>query len=150
MWLCMKWHDVVQGCILYIECAETAAVSGSTSHVTTKQYSNCTLVDILRGLWKASHLFRVTCDKKHLNHSESAWEQTVVLNNRMYIIWWCAFMRSRLCCQSTQPLSVYNEAFCWTNSWSTDSDTSLSGEKDPTQVVNYFDTVDRIMDSYIW
>ena len=97
-----------------------------------------------------SLLFRVTCDRRHLSCSESAWEQTIALNNRMYISW-CAFMRSWLCCQSTQPLSVYSEAFCWTNSWSTDSDTCLSGEKDSTQVVNYFDTLDRIMqDSYIW
>ena len=46
-WLCMKWCDVVHGCMVYTECTETAAVSCGTCHVTTKQ--RCwytTLVDI--------------------------------------------------------------------------------------------------------
>ena len=32
MWLCMK-SDMVHGCMVYIECAETATVSRGTSHV---------------------------------------------------------------------------------------------------------------------
>ena len=37
VWLCMKWRDIVHGCMVYTERAETAAVSRGTSHVTTKQ-----------------------------------------------------------------------------------------------------------------
>ena len=39
--------DVVCGCMVYTECAETAAVSCGTSHVTTTQHCTyTTLVDI--------------------------------------------------------------------------------------------------------
>ena len=37
MWICMKWHYMVHGCMVYAECAEMAAVSCGTSHVTIKQ-----------------------------------------------------------------------------------------------------------------
>ena len=36
MWPCMKWHDMVHGCIVYTECGKTSAVSHGTSHVTVK------------------------------------------------------------------------------------------------------------------
>ena len=34
MWPCMKWHDMVQGCMVDTELAITAAVSCGTSHRT--------------------------------------------------------------------------------------------------------------------
>ena len=37
MWLCMKWRDMMRGCMVYTERAETAAVSRGTSQVTDKQ-----------------------------------------------------------------------------------------------------------------
>ena len=36
MWLCMKWRDLVRGCMVYTEQVKTA-VSGGTSHERTKQ-----------------------------------------------------------------------------------------------------------------
>ena len=38
----MKWGDMVHGCIVYTERAETAAVPGGTSHVSTKQHRKST------------------------------------------------------------------------------------------------------------
>ena len=62
MWLCMKWHDTVHACIVYTECAETAAVSRGTSHVTTKQHCKYTnLVDI----------YSKMCNEKLVTHTES-------------------------------------------------------------------------------
>ena len=66
MWLCMKWH----GAWLYgvhRTCAETAAVSCGTSHVSAVSthfggYPK-------NALWKASHSRRTTCER-----SESAQE----------------------------------------------------------------------------
>ena len=53
-WFCMKWRDMVHGCMVYTECAKTAAVSPSASHVTTKQHCKyTTLGDIQNALWKA-------------------------------------------------------------------------------------------------
>ena len=47
VWLCMKWRDMVHGCMVYTELAETAVVSRGTSHVTTKQRcKHTTHVDI--------------------------------------------------------------------------------------------------------
>ena len=47
MWLCMKWCDMVYGCMVYTEHAKMATVSGGTSHITTKQCCNYTTwVDI--------------------------------------------------------------------------------------------------------
>ena len=44
---CMKCCDMVRGCMVYTEQAETAAVSHGTSHVTTKQcWKYTTSVDI--------------------------------------------------------------------------------------------------------
>ena len=37
MWLCMKWRDMVHGCMVYTVRAESAAVSRGSSRVTTKQ-----------------------------------------------------------------------------------------------------------------
>ena len=37
MWLCMKWRDMMHGCMVYTERAEMATVSRGTSHVTVKQ-----------------------------------------------------------------------------------------------------------------
>ena len=37
MWLCMKWRDMVHGCMAYTERTEMAAVSRGTSYVTTKR-----------------------------------------------------------------------------------------------------------------
>ena len=37
MWLCRMWRDMVHGCMVYTDRAETAAVSRVTSYVTTKQ-----------------------------------------------------------------------------------------------------------------
>ena len=37
MWLCMKWCDMVHGCMVDIECTETAAVWHGTRHVSNKQ-----------------------------------------------------------------------------------------------------------------
>ena len=46
-WLCMKWHDLVHGCMVYAERTKTAAVSCGTSHVTTKRRCTyTTFVDI--------------------------------------------------------------------------------------------------------
>ena len=53
MWLCMKWH----GAWLYgvhRTCAEPAAVSCGTSHVSAGYPKNA--------LWKASHSRRTTCE----------------------------------------------------------------------------------------
>ena len=38
MWLCMKWRNMVHGCMVSTERAEMAAVSRGTSHATTKQH----------------------------------------------------------------------------------------------------------------
>ena len=36
IWFCMKWHDIVCGCMVYTEHAKTAEVSHGTSHVTNQ------------------------------------------------------------------------------------------------------------------
>ena len=55
MWLCMKWHDMVHGCMVYKECAETAAVPHGISHVpTNKCCKYTTLADIQNTLWKVT------------------------------------------------------------------------------------------------
>ena len=62
MWLCMKWRTT----------AVTAAVSCGTSYASTV---STPLRWILKNvLWKARHSCRITC-----RHSESAWEQRIVL-----------------------------------------------------------------------
>ena len=62
----MKWCNMAHGCMVYTECAETAAVSCGTRHVTTKQRcKHSTLMDIQKMRYKkeeASHLFRIACD----------------------------------------------------------------------------------------
>ena len=62
----MKWCNMAHVCMVYTECAETAAVSCGTRHVTTKQHSkHSTLMDIQKCSIKkeeASHVFRITCD----------------------------------------------------------------------------------------
>jgi len=37
MWLCMEGRDMVYGCMVYTEGAETAVVLLGTNHVTAKQ-----------------------------------------------------------------------------------------------------------------
>ena len=37
IWLCMKWPDMLPGCMVERECVQMAAVSSGTSHVRTKQ-----------------------------------------------------------------------------------------------------------------
>ena len=76
MWLCMRWCDMVHGCVVYTERTQTAAISCDTSRVTTKQCCKRNiLVKIQNMKRKASHSFRSTCDE----HSESAEEQRIVL-----------------------------------------------------------------------
>ena len=60
MWSCMKGHDTVHSCMVYTEHAEIAAVSCSTSHVTTKQcWKYITLVDIQKCTIRcSSHLIQ--------------------------------------------------------------------------------------------
>ena len=72
MWLCMKWPDMVHGCMVYTKRSKTAAVSRGTSHVTTKQRcKNTTLADIQNALWKASQSFGITCFKSAVSLPES-------------------------------------------------------------------------------
>jgi len=67
MWLSMKWCDKVFhfNIMVYTECGEMAAVSCSTSHVTTKQHCKyAILLNIKKYTIKSnSHLFRITCNK---------------------------------------------------------------------------------------
>ena len=52
MWLCMKWRDVVYGCMVYTERAETAAVSRGTYHVLTELRRKYTIsVDIQKRVY---------------------------------------------------------------------------------------------------
>ena len=37
MWLYMKWSDMVHGCMVFTERAETTAISDGTSHVPPEQ-----------------------------------------------------------------------------------------------------------------
>ena len=67
LWFCMKWRDIVHGCMVYTERAVTASVSCGTSHVRTKQ--RCHYTYHLGGYSKReiksdSHSFGITCDKK--------------------------------------------------------------------------------------
>ena len=53
--LCMKWRGMVCGCMVDTECAEMAAVSHGTSHVTTEQPCKyTTLVDTQNALQKST------------------------------------------------------------------------------------------------
>ena len=57
----MKWRDMVHGCMVYTERAETAAVSRDTSHVTTEQCCKYTTsADIQKRA--INSLFSITCD----------------------------------------------------------------------------------------
>ena len=66
----MKWRDMVHGCMVYTERAETAAVSRGTSHVTIKQRCKYTTSADVESKTryknkiykKASHSFSITCD----------------------------------------------------------------------------------------
>jgi len=55
--------------MVYTKRAEMAAVSRGTSHVTTQ--NAVTLVDIKNALYKASHSFRITCNKTSASLLES-------------------------------------------------------------------------------
>ena len=52
VWLCMKRRDMVHGCMVNTELAETAAVLSGTSHVRTKQKERQSQTDIMRRRWK--------------------------------------------------------------------------------------------------
>ena len=53
MWLCVKWRDMVHGCMVYRECSKIAAVWRGINHVTTKQYcKHTTWVNIQNTLLK--------------------------------------------------------------------------------------------------
>ena len=53
MWLCIKWRDVMHGCMVYTERAEMAAVSSGTNHARTKQCCKyAPWVDTQSPLWK--------------------------------------------------------------------------------------------------
>ena len=56
VWFCMKWHDMVHGCMMCAECAETAAVSCCISHVTTKQSLSTPLQNALQKRDTVTHL----------------------------------------------------------------------------------------------
>ena len=59
MRLCMKWRDMVHGCMAYAERAEMAAVSRGTSHVTVKQRcKHTTSVDIQKCAIKSYSLMQ--------------------------------------------------------------------------------------------
>ena len=67
MWLCMKWRDMVHGCTVYTEHAETAAVWGGTSYVIHHLggYSKA------RYFKKSQWLIKITFDKSA--RSELVW-----------------------------------------------------------------------------
>ena len=68
---CMvAWSDIVHGCMVYTERAETGAVSCGTSHVSTLKYT--TSVDNKKHAIKTSHSCRITCKR-----SESAGERRI-------------------------------------------------------------------------
>jgi len=65
-------NDIVHGCMMYTERAETAAVLRGTSRVTAKQHCQYTTwVDIHNAPEKASHSFRIACDKSAVSLLES-------------------------------------------------------------------------------
>ena len=73
MWLCMKWCDTVHGCMVYTECAETAAVSRGTSHASAVSiYHFC-------GYSKTRYKKLVTHVESHYSSSESARERRIAL-----------------------------------------------------------------------
>ena len=63
--LCINWRDIMHGCMVYTEPAETAAVSHSTSHVTTTQRMSVHhFGEYSKGATKIdSHSFQIACDK---------------------------------------------------------------------------------------
>ena len=68
MWLCMKWHDMVHGCVEYTECGEMAAVSHGSSHLTTKERCKyITSEDIFKKHYKKLVNHSVTCNKSALS-----------------------------------------------------------------------------------
>ena len=78
MWLCLKWCDMVHGCMVYTERAETAAVSRGTSHVTTKHSRSTPLGSIFKTCNKKkrySHSFRMQQER-----NESAPERRIALH----------------------------------------------------------------------
>ena len=94
-WLCMKWCDMVHGCMVYTEYTEKAAVLRDSTRVSAKQCcKHATLVDIQHTLWKAT----VTHLELHAtNRSESAWEWRIALckshrdRHHHYHQIWCLF-----------------------------------------------------------
>jgi len=68
------WSDMVHGCMVYTERAETVAVSCGTSHASA--VSTPLRWIFKNALWKASHSCRITCER-----SESAWERRIFLKS---------------------------------------------------------------------
>ena len=65
--LCIKWCDMVQGCMVHTECTVMTAVSSGASHVRTKQRYNYTAcVDIQSVLHKATF----TCLESHATRAQ--------------------------------------------------------------------------------
>ena len=73
MCLRTKWGGMVHDCMGYTERAETASVSRSTRHITTKQLCKYTTsADIQNALLKSDrYSFRITCDKSALSLLEN-------------------------------------------------------------------------------
>ena len=68
MWLCMKWHDMVHGCVVSTECGKMAAVSHGSSHVTTKERCKyITSVDIEKRTIKSRSRTQSQCNKSALS-----------------------------------------------------------------------------------
>ena len=92
-WVCgFAWSNMVYGCMMYTEHAETAAVSRGTSHASTV---STPLRWIFKNmLQKASHSCRITCECM-----ETTWEQRIVLyksnqqqqvqKSHCHLVVWC-------------------------------------------------------------
>ena len=80
MWRCMKWRDVMHGCMVYTERADMAAVLSGTSHVRTKQRCNYTTWEhnySKLAVKSYSHSFRVTHNKSSASLLESGEQRYV-------------------------------------------------------------------------
>ena len=69
MWLCVKWHKMVPGYMVYTEHAEMATVSCGTSHVKTKKHCKYTISKRAKKSYR--HSLRITCDKSAVSLLES-------------------------------------------------------------------------------
>ena len=79
MWLCMKWRDMVHGCMVCPELAETPAVSRGTMRPCNDQTAlSVHRLDgyLKRAVKSYSHSFRTTCDKSVASLLESVYIYT--------------------------------------------------------------------------